>query len=516
MSGIHYTVPEALKQQMGKLFGTWSFDDIILSNPRRSDIVPNADMLIDASYGNVSRVLAYKRPNIRDIIGNIPGALKPLRLPEDWTIEQLLDALHTRYGIRLTVEEVDPTQTTVGNGAVNIVMREDSPFFTGSLRTVLAGEEVDIIERPQKPAYRWPMAGDTQPTVGEVPLTGPFDYETIGDVVYAGANTNRSVPLGVSLRCVGEFTLRFKLYVKSVDADLVGLFNNASGDGNGTDVKIGTTSNNRRYVYVRGTLGYQNYDGANGVALPTGKEATVTLRGINARTVEIYIDGVLSLIVDKTVVANDAWTHFGKSNLPLSDKIRIRDIEYFDHALDIPPTQAAYDVALASTSWALQPWAEDNARNDARNVAFIKYNPSLITYGHDYTKYASFLKTIPAYNRPWNNANDLVNGTILNSLVSALRDIDGATWQWVNATGRSLNLYRAAVVYNGPTTDCNDQVVGLFGYGGGDDRPLPAWLKAIHRTPNLEYDNVLALWLKTTWENNHGYGAIVLIHYNED
>lgn len=516
MSGIHYTVPEALKQQMGRLFGTWSFNDIILSNPRRTDIIPNADMLIDASYGSVSRTVAYKRPNIRDVIGSIPGAVKPLRLPEDWTVDALLDALHKRYGIRLTVEEVDPMQTTVGNGAVTIVLRDNSPFFIGSLRTILAGEEVDIIERPQEPAYRWPMAGDTQPTVGEVSLTGPFDYETIGDVVYAGANTNRSVPLGVSLRCVGEFTLRFKLYVKAVGDNYVGLFNDATGSGNGTDIKLAIATNGNYYVYVRGTTGYKNYDGVNGVVLPVGKEATVTLRGINARTVEVYIDGVLSTIIDTTVVANDAWTHFGKSNLPLSDKIRIRDIEYFDYALDIPPTQAAYDVAPASTSWALQPWAEDNARNDARNVAMIKYNPSLITYGHDYTKYASFLKTIPAYNRPWNNANDMVNTTILSNLVAALKDIDGAPWQDVNAVNRPLNLYRCAIVYNGPTADCKDQVEGLFGYGGGDDRPLSAWLKAIHQSPNLEYDRVLGIWLKTTWENNEGYGGVILIHYNED
>ena len=516
MSGIHYTVPEALKQQMGKLFGAWSFKDIILSNPRRTDIIPNADMLIDAAYGGVSRTLAYKRPNIKDVIGTIPGAVKPLRLPEDWTIEILLEALHTRYGIRLTTEEVDPTLTVVANGAITIVLRDNSPFFIGSLRTIVAGDEVDIIERPQTSIHRWPLAGNTQPTVGDVALTGPFDYETINNVQYAGSNTNRSVPLGVSLRCVGEFTLRFKIYVKAVDATLVGLFNNESGDGQGTDVKLGTTSNGRRYVYVRGTLGYQNWDGASGVALPTGKEATVTLRGINTRTVEVYIDGILSMIVDSTIVANDAWTHFGKSNQPLGSNVRVRDIEYFDHAIDIPPTQAAYAVAAAATTWALQPWYEDNAQNDSRNVAMVKYNPALITYGHDYTKHAAFLKTIPAYNRPWNNANDLTNTTILNNLVTVLKDIDGAPWQQANALNRPLNLYRCAVVYNGPTAYCRDQVEGLFGYGGGGDRALPTWLRDIHRSPNLEYDRVLGIWLKTTWENNEGYGAVILIHYNED
>ena len=123
------------------------------------------------------------------------------------------------------------------------------------------------------------------------------------------------------------------------------------------------------------------------------------------------------------------------------------------------------------------------------------------------------LKTIPAFARPWNNANDIMNATVLNTLRDAMKDVDGNAWVWTSTLNTPFNLYRAAVVYNGPTAQCGKLATGQVIFG---TNYLEDWVLKSFSAPNLEYDNVLVFWLKSTWENNEGYCGCVMLHYNNE
>lgn len=513
MSGIVYSLKNALCLQLGRYFNIWDFDRVTFSEfAPLTQAVGDADMQVKATYKQKEYMLAYKRTSISALLANFPHVLKPLPITATTTHAELASIVSNRLGIPLLDTDIDTARTVISTGEFVVYMATTSTQYTGSFKVYAAITVPDVIDRTSKPIYRWPLAGDTKPSVGDVSLSSIFEYETIGAVQWAGLNTQRLEPLGVSLPCRGDFTLQFKLYVKSIGGDTLGLFT-VDGGGNGTDVKIGKSTNGKYYVYVRGTIAYNGFDGASGVVMPIGQESLVTLRGVKGDRVEVYINGALSSVTDKTIAGDTAWTSFGKSNTYLGNTVRIRDIEYYDHAIDISPGQKYAKTWDVFSLWDAQPWYVDNSALDARGVSMRKYNPGLLTYGYDYTKYASFLKTIPAFPRPWNTGNDMMVAATLNSLRDAMIAVDGNPWVWTSTTNTAFNLYRAAVVYNGPTKNCGKVVTGGM---LTTEYQMDDWMMKSFQPANLEYDNVLVFWLKSTWENNEGYGGVVMLHYNNE
>lgn len=513
MSAIMYSLQQTLRLQIGRHFNSWEFDQITFSNfgPVTRPL-GDADMQCTATVGQKTHVLAYKRINISAVFANFPHLLKPVPVIDAMTPAQFTAALVARFGVPILQEDIDFVKTVIAPGEFTVFISVDSKYYTGSFKVLAAKAEPEIIDRTSTAIHRWPLNGNGQPSVGDEPLTAVFDYETINGVVYAGLNTDRVEPLGVALPCRGDFTLQFKLYVKSIGADKLGLFT-VDGSGAGTDVKLGKASVGNYYPYVRGTVAYNAYDGAGGVVLPIGTEATVTMRGVAGDRVEVYINGRLANVIDKTNQVDAAWTHFGRSDTYLGPTVRIRDIVYYDHAIDIAPGQGYAVLSEPLSLWNAQPWYLDNVALDSRNVTMKKYNPALLTYGYDYTKYTSFLKTLVAFPRPWNNANDMLTAATLNSLRDAMKDVDGNPWVWTSTLNTAFNLYRCAVIYNGKTKDCGKVVTGKMLMG---EVQLDDWLMKSFTPANLEYDNVVVFWLKSTWENNEGYGAVVMLHYNDE
>lgn len=500
MSGIHYTVHEALKYQMGKRFGAWSFDEITFGVPRETSAFP-VDRLIDVTYRGVTRTLGYNRQDIRTITGTAP-ITKTLPIGDTLpAVDVLCEAIAKRYGLRLEPADVDMTKTVLEDGYLTLVVSEQSDYYTGSLRLLTSPYVDDSINRVTEEEHRWPLAGTGQPTVGTIPLTGDFRYEGIGDVTWA--TTAATTPLGVALSSVGDFTLTFKLYIVEVLTEPLELLE---------DLWLKPNDVSKCYVEVPGVAGYRNVDGANGVGIGAGKDTQVTIRGFNGTKVEVYIDGVLSCVTEDTTGNALTWT-----TLPELGSVRIRDIAYYDHPIDIPPTQAGTVNDLAPlTTWGLQPWYLDNLKSLAQDPNIAKFNISLRTYSMDYTPVADVLKTIPAHPRPIDPAETptwTVDNASITLLATNLKKVDGIVWS-TRALRDYYNLANSAVVYNGPVANCAHEVMGVFKHGTGPNEFLDEWLANTLVVPNPEYDNVMAIWLYTPY-NASSYGAILLAHYNE-
>ena len=500
MSGIHYTVREALMYQMGKLFGAWAFNEIVFGEPRATS-ANSIERLIDATYRGVTRTLKYKKQNISTITGTraIPKTL-PIGSMVPSNVELCL-ALNKRFGLKLEPVDIDMSKTSIKDGYITITISEQSHYYMGYMRFMVSEPQNDDIDRDTSADKRWPLAGSGEPSVGTEPLTGDFDYVTIDNVQWA--TTDAATPLGVALPVKGDFTLEFLLYLVAAPLSEMPLFD---------DIKIRLSDVGKPYIYVPGIAGYSNFNGATGIVLPLNKETKLTLRGINSSTVEVYIDGVLSCTVLDTSGMGSYVTKLGAMG-----NVRIRDIAYYNVPLDIPPTQAGtVNDIKALTTWGLNPWYDDNIKSLTIDPTLIKYNHSLKTYNLDYTPLAATLKTLPVHPRPLDPAATppwTQDATSLSWLTNNLWKIDGIAWR--NSPWRlHFNLNNAAIVYNGPVKDCGQEVLGVFKHGLGQNEFLPGWLAERISVPNPEFDNVLALWLHVPY-NATGYSAILLIHYNE-
>lgn len=523
MSGNYYSVYQGLKLSLGRQLGMWDFDDYVFSNPRPiAPLVFNgADRLIDITYRGETHTVAYARVNIATLTANFPISIKPIYLPDTYTASDLATAINTRYGIPITAEDIDFPNVRIEPAGLSVPMSADSIAYVGKLLLVKGKVEAELTRPIPVPKYRWLLSGDTTSAIdGAPPLTAEFDYVTVGDQVYASHATPRLQPLGVSLPATGEFTLRFKVYTTAVDSvdKWQGIFSDSTGGDLGQQLKISCNDvAGKWFVYPADTV-WSFADLENNAFLPA-TENTVAVRGIDGR-IEFYVNGRLYISTPNSAHAYAAWTHIGQCGQYMSSKILLRDIEYFDTAIDMPVLQAqSVNNSAPLTTWGAQPWYLDNAKLDARATAYNlaeRYNPGLWTYGYDFSRFTSFLKTVPAYPRPWNNANDLTNTTTLATLEQCLDTITDSTgWIWSTSTQISYNLYRCCVVYNGPTKDCKKSVTGANGYGAGSDTYLDDWIMSTFVPPNEEYDNVVVIWLKSTWENSRGYGAVLMLHYND-
>lgn len=523
MSGQYISLYDGLKLSLGRQLGFWDFDDYIFSNPRPiAPLVFNgADRLIDITYRGETHTVAYARVNIATLMANFPISIKPIYLPDVYTASDLATAISTCYGIPITAEDIDFPNVSMQPTGFSVPMSADSMAYVGKLLLTIGKVETEPTRPISVPKYRWLLSGDTTSAIDGAPaLTAEFDYVTVGDQVYASHATPRLQPLGVSLPATGEFTLRFKIYTTAVDTvdKLQGIFSDASGGDLGQQLKISCSDvDGKWFVYPADSV-WSFSDLTNTAFLP-GSESSIVVRGIDDR-IELYVNDRLYISTPASAHQYEAWTHIGQCGQYMSSKVLLRDIEYFDTAIEMPVLQSqSVNNSTPLITWGAQPWYWDNAILDSRATAanlIERYNPGLWTYGYDFSKYTSFLKTVPAYPRPWNNANNLMNTTILSSLVSCLVNITGHSgWTYSASSQIAYNLYRCDVVYNGPTKDCKKTATGTFSYGGSTNTYLDDWIMSTFDAPNLEYDNVLVIWLMSTWENSTGYGAVLMLHYND-
>lgn len=514
MSGIVFSLRDALCLQLGRYFKIWDFDQVQFSDYKPIAGLADADMQVTATYKQQQYVLAYKRVNLGDVFKNFPFILKPIPVTkEEMTHDQLAKVISTRYGVPITADDIDWVKTKPIKGEFDVYASSSSPQYVGSFRILAAESIPDVIDRTITPIHHWPLNGNTDPAIGKEPLTAVFDYVEVGGEKWAQHKTPKIQPLGIALPCQGEFTLEFEFMATTLGVGdvLQGFLSGAAGDQVGPVVMFAWNSGwaNKWTSLVRCPAYKYDAYAANTVAPNT--PVKITIRG-KAGLAEQYVNGTL-YAVSTLEPGLDAWTHIGRATQFLSDKILFRNLKYYDRAVDCSPGQAyalSWDIV---GKFRAQPWYWENYGCDQRGVAMRKYNPALLTYGYDYTKYNAFLKTIPAFPRPWNNNNDMMNSTMLNTLRDAMKDIDGNPWVWTSTLNTAFNLYRAAVIYNGPTKDCGKNVTGqvIFGTNYFDD-----WMMKSFTPPNLEYDNVLVFWLKSTWENNEGYCGCIMLHYNNE
>lgn len=512
MSGLVFSLRDALCLQLGRYFKIWDFDQVQFSDYKPLAGLADADMQVTATYKQQKHVLAYKRVSVEDIFKNFPFVLKPIPVTEEPpTPAELVATLNARYGVPFLESDIDWVKTVPKNGEFDVVMASTSTQYTGSIRILAAESVPDIIDRTSTPIHHWPLQGNTEPAVGDEALTAVFDYVEVNGEQWAQHKTPKIQALGVQLPCQDEFTLEFEfMATASVGDKWQGFLSGEAGDDTYPTVKFSwdTGASAKWYAYFNCPAFVYNSQ-VDTVAINT--PVKITIRGKAGRA-EQYVNDKLYLV--STIEPGlDAWTHIGKAGQFLSDKVLFRNLKYYDHAIDCAPGQA-YAVAWdALTKFRAQPWYWENYGCDGRGVAMRKYNPALLTYGYDYTKHVALLKQISAFPRPWNNANDLMNTTLLNGLRDAMKDVDGNPWVWTSAQNTPFNLYRAAVIYNGPTKSCGKNVTGqvIFGNNYFDD-----WMMKSFTPPNMEYDNVLVFWLKSTWENNEGYCGCVMLHYNNE
>lgn len=186
------------------------------------------------------------------------------------------------------------------------------------------------------PKYWWPLAGDSKSAIqGQPDLTAVFDYRDLGGTLWATHNTARLDALGVSLPCVGDFTLEFKMIATTASPTnkWQGLFTNSLADNSGTPIKL--TCNDypgKWFFYIQGPTWVTNNTSAT--AFTPGTPHTIRFRGF-AGSIEVYIDGVLSVVASPQSTTTTAWTHIGKSEQPWGPEVLIRDIKYWDKALPV-------------------------------------------------------------------------------------------------------------------------------------------------------------------------------------
>ena len=522
MSGQYISLYDGLKLSLGRQLGFWDFDDYSFSNPRPiAPLVFNgADRLIDITYRGETHTVAYTRVNIATLMANFPTSIKPIYLPDVYTASDLATAINTRYGIPITAEDIDFPNVSMQPTGFSVPMSADSMAYVGKLVLTIGKVETEPTRPIPVPKYRWLLSGDTASAIdGAPPLTAEFDYVTVGDQVYASHATPRLQSLGVSLPATGEFTLRFKIYTTAVDSvdKWQGIFSDATGGDLGQQLKISCNDvPGKWFVYPADSV--WSFSDLDNTAFLPESESSIVVRGIDDR-IEFYVNGRLYITTPASAHQYEAWTHIGQCGQYMSSKVLLRDIEYFDTAIDMPVLQSqSVNDATPLTTWGAQPWYLDNVKLDARaspSNLQTRFNPGLTTYPFDFSKYTSFLKTIPVKPRPWVSGNDFIDQTVIGNLGNYIRAITGSNdWFW-NTYLSSYNLYGCCVAYNGPTKDCRKSVTGAAGYGAGDDTYLDDWIMSTFTPPNEEYDNVLVLWVKSTYTNYSSYGAVLMLHYND-
>ena len=131
-------------------------------------------------------------------------------------------------------------------------------------------------------------------------------------------------------------------------------------------------------------------------------------------------------------------------------------------------------------------------------------------YNIDYTAVAQYLRTIeanPAYYRFLADA-DYTAIPANPWLPQVLNSVDNLGWTATSSgTGTFQNLVRAAIVYNGPTSDCKIATRAI-----NNIRPIDA---NFNNPANLEFDNVLAVVAFNPTTSPLRYKSLVLFHYNE-
>lgn len=144
-----------------------------------------------------------------------------------------------------------------------------------------------------------------------------------------------------------------------------------------------------------------------------------------------------------------------------------------------------------------------------------KYNPGLLTYDNDYSaNTASLLAIDAAPVASWESAY-VVNSTNANTIIAALKAVDGLPWVYNTSARAPFNLYGSQIVYNGPVDGFIQQMmVGLLfnSHGLMTDRV---------KLPRADKQFVMAI-LVSSPTSNTAIGSTnmtldpIFIHYGND
>ena len=102
-----------------------------------------------------------------------------------------------------------------------------------------------------------------------------------------------------------------------------------------------------------------------------------------------------------------------------------------------------------------------------------RYNPGLLTYDNDYSANTASLLAIDAVPIAGWDGSYIINSTNANTIIAALKAVDGLPWAYNTPARVPFNLYNAQIAYNGPVDGFIQQVmlgIAYNGYGLVTDR----------------------------------------------
>lgn len=222
MSGIHLTLEESIKLNLGRIYGFHEHDKIVLSNPRTpaAGILPPSDRMIDVEYKGKHYTVCYKRFSLADILGNFNTAAQVIVTEVPLTFEQISEHFINVLGVNLPVEYIDQENTVPALGTFDVVIKSDCHWLTGTA-SITAGEE-PVVEPYPKPLHEWLLMGNNKNTgTSTLSMTAPFKYVRTPTGMWGtltGGKTPQAFGDGIELPTTGNWTLDFEFMIKSVSA----------------------------------------------------------------------------------------------------------------------------------------------------------------------------------------------------------------------------------------------------------------------------------------------------------
>lgn len=506
---LFFSMKEALSIELGRYYRAWDWEDLQFGEVRPSTLFETADAEVDFTYRGITRTVAYKRFDPNWFFNRFPFDLKPVELERDLEDPtSIADYLTARYGIPFEASDVAPgAKLLAASGQHTLEISPSSPNYNANLNYV---SNIAVITGGGYDDY-WPLAGSGLNEVeGRIGMANAFDYVVNGSRQYATHVTPRNEPLGLNIRAVGDFTLKFNIIPLdgALSIGSQGIFGDASGLLVGQGISV-TPDGSNLVVDCQGARKYYN---ALAGAIRIGKVNEITVRGINGGF-EFYLGKTLYAIIDVDD-QYDAWTHFGKVGESLTSNILIGDVRYWESAINTPVLQAQsskQDVRMMH--YADHDWLISSANTG--NKTSTKLNPAQLYYAVDFTPQAHVLKTIPQKLAPWEAGYNITDTAMLTKLRDALQAVDQkVTWSitWYRAT---YSLYSCWVMFNGKTSDFNDTTKESNSYGGYSSLGLESkWL--VDGLADEAFDNVLCLLVDSGTYQAGTLRVPLLIHYNDE
>lgn len=264
-------------------------------------------------------------------------------------------------------------------------------YFSSALTdTELTGLfEDNGVPKDTPPKYHWPLDGNLNAAIGDTPLLdGAFDWISHRGKTWGYHKSNRVSDLGVALPVGKDCTFQFTMTLIKQPASMwCGLFGNTGTSTTNDPARIKITSDT--WTGTEKPVGYRPYAGLNApkwmlspqLNFGIGVTSVITMRR-SGRTIDMYKDGVKYMTFDADP-HDSAITKVGASKEWMTDGVLIRDIKYWDYAINTVPVPE-FEYVPPVHQWLL----DGKDVNTGTDPAATRWKPGITYVTHNSTPMA--------------------------------------------------------------------------------------------------------------------------------